>query len=56
MSQFHDDMEALEKKCCKECNGNGEVDDSYAGDISYSTWECGDCDGTGYMKEASDGT
>lgn len=55
-SQYQKDLESLKSKACKPCGGLGEVDDAHCGDISYNSWECGDCGGSGYGKEERDET
>lgn len=35
---------------CKVCGGLGTVDDAESGDISFNTYDCHACDGTGWAK------
>jgi len=41
---------------CQECKGRGLCNDATSNDLSYNTWTCKDCAGTGMReKEAQDG-
>jgi len=44
----HADLEIATKELkCPTCKGLGNCDDSEPGDISFNTWVCKDCNGTG---------
>ncbi|WCX68768.1 anti-termination protein Q-like protein [Salmonella phage GSW6] len=47
MSKFQELKQELEELACPECMGYGECDDAEPGDISYNTWDCPSCKGTG---------
>ena len=51
MTKFQELLKKLESRRCKECHGSGECDDSDLGDISFNTWICPKCNGTGLLKE-----
>jgi DnaJ-class molecular chaperone len=51
MSQFEDEMAALEATRCPTCKGSGALDDAEDGDIFYHTWTCDHCKGTGKKPE-----
>lgn len=38
----------LEAAVCKGCNGIGEANDADFGDISFNTWKCEPCKGSGF--------
>lgn len=48
MSNYEEVEKRLKKARCKSCNGGGTRNDADFGDISFNTWECGDCSGTGF--------
>jgi DnaJ-class molecular chaperone len=60
MSQYEDELAALEATKCPECHGSGTLDDADFGDISFHTWTCDKCKGTGKKiqetKHESDAT
>ncbi|RLA51072.1 MAG: hypothetical protein DRR42_11365 [Gammaproteobacteria bacterium] len=37
---------------CRKCNGHGQYDDAEPGDISYITYKCLECKGTGFKNGA----
>jgi len=45
-------LKALERAQCKICDGSGESDDASLGDISFNTWECQNCGGKGWDRQA----
>lgn len=47
-SQFYIDTKAMKDKACSACHGLGECDDCSEFDISYNTWICRRCEGSGY--------
>lgn len=40
----------IEQNRCETCFGSGELDDVSPGDISFNTWTCPKCNGTGWKK------
>lgn len=46
-SEYEKQKAELESRKCDTCKGSGECDDADLGDISYNTWTCEDCKGTG---------
>lgn len=51
MSRFEDELAALEATRCPTCRGAGECDDAELGDISFRTWTCRACGGSGKKCE-----
>lgn len=49
-SQYSKAMEIFAQRCCETCDGTGEEDDAGCGDISFRTWKCRSCLGTGFKK------
>lgn len=41
--------EELNEAKCPMCQGSGEVNDADLGDISYNTYKCQPCKGTGFV-------
>lgn len=50
MSPYEIVEEELQKRICKSCQGSGEKDDAEPGDISFRTWTCKWCGGTGFKN------
>lgn len=48
VSKHSKDHNALLDNKCVDCHGQGYCDDSAPGDISFRTWICDSCKGTGY--------
>jgi len=46
-SEFQRKQKELEERRCTGCYGRGEQNDCFPGDISYNTWTCRVCKGTG---------
>lgn len=51
MSEYTQRKRALEQSKCPECRGLGECDDAEPGDISFRTWKCTRCGGTGIVPQ-----
>lgn len=51
MNRYQKLEEELRRRKCKKCHGVGHCDDAEPGDISYRTWICPDCNGTGINKK-----
>ena len=49
MSRYDDVREQIESSMCLACGGLGEYDDADIGDISYNTYYCNLCNGTGFQ-------
>lgn len=47
-SEFNKAIEDLDSRKCKKCHGSGSCDDADLGDISFYTWTCPDCKGSGF--------
>lgn len=47
MSEYFKQLEVLKARRCDKCHGTGECDDAEPGDMSFNTWPCPDCGGTG---------
>ena len=52
-SKWREEEALLAEAKCPTCDGRGECDDAEPGGISFNTWQCPDCYGTGYKKETS---
>lgn len=50
MTPFEEAMKNLDDARCQRCLGYGTIDDAAPGDISYNTWKCSKCDGTGFKN------
>lgn len=48
MSSFLDLKEQVDAMRCSACFGLGQCDDAEDGDISFHTWQCASCKGTGF--------
>lgn len=48
MSAFENLLGDVQSKKCQTCHGHGEYDDADLGDISYRTFKCTACKGTGF--------
>jgi DnaJ-class molecular chaperone len=53
ISKFQKAVEDIRFKKCAKCDGIGEIDDADFGDIFFNTWECPDCNGTGFAKQSN---
>lgn len=49
---FREAMAELKDKVCEPCSGSGELNDADPGDISFNTWRCTICKGTGFAPGA----
>ena len=47
MNQYETNLKAVKASKCNVCGGLGECDDMGPGDISYNTWTCIECGGSG---------
>jgi hypothetical protein len=54
MNAYHMLKEELELRKCETCRGLGTCDDADLGDISYNTWQCKSCYGTGLKRPGED--
>jgi DnaJ-class molecular chaperone len=48
MNEYQKALEALVSSRCFTCHGIGTCDDAEPGDISFRTWTCQRCNGTGF--------
>lgn len=48
MSAFENLLGQVQSLKCLTCSGNGEYDDAEPGDISFRTFKCTACRGTGF--------
>lgn len=49
-SEYLRALEDLEARKCETCGGLGTVDDAEPGDISFRTFQCPDCKGSGFAR------
>ena len=50
MNAFEEISDQLYKLMCTYCDGHGVVDDAEPGDISFNTYDCPSCGGTGFKN------
>lgn len=48
MTKFLDLKEKVDSLRCPTCHGLGEYDDAGIGDITFNTYRCSPCRGTGF--------
>jgi hypothetical protein len=48
MSNYLEVLEEIENLRCPACCGLGECDNGEIDEISYHSWKCGHCKGTGW--------
>lgn len=48
LSNFQQNENILEQLRCTTCRGSGTVDDADLGDISFKTYACPKCHGSGW--------
>lgn len=51
-NEYNRREEELEDLKCPVCSGSGTCDDADVGDISYNSWTCKLCSGSGIVKPA----
>jgi DnaJ-class molecular chaperone len=49
-SDYEYDLRKMELRRCKQCHGGGRQNDAVPGDISFNSYTCDKCDGTGYVR------
>lgn len=55
-SKYAEAVELLESLECGTCRGLGKCDDSAPGDISFATWTCNTCGGSGFKRMSDNGS
>jgi len=50
VNQYQRELQNLDAKKCKMCDGTGKINDAEPGDIFYNIYVCSTCKGTGIFE------